>query len=132
MAVFTWDERYETGYPEIDADHRQLVDSINRLFEAMDNGTPLEVYGHLRVVHLYVTGHFAREEALIDQVGYPDALAHKAMHESFAARYVNFMDRDPKVLLVKMSVFLHDWLHHHILVEDKKLFDFARSQKPPV
>ena len=131
MAVFTWDAQYDTGFEEIDADHRLLVATINTLFEAMEAGEPLAVFTQLGVVHRYIAQHFEREEAIMEQYAYPDRLRHKTLHTAFTHRYTSFMDRDPKVLIVKVSVFLHDWLIHHILVEDEKFFAFVKSQQAP-
>jgi hemerythrin-like metal-binding protein len=130
MPVFTWGPQYEIGHAEIDTDHRLLVETINRLFAAIHQSESLVIYDQLGVIHQYVANHFTREETLMEQIGYPDRDRHRALHAAFTRRYMAFVDRDPKVLLVKVSVWLHDWLYAHILVEDRKIFEYVSSLPP--
>ena len=37
--LFVWDEKYNTGIEEIDRDHIGLVELINDLYEAMQDGS---------------------------------------------------------------------------------------------
>lgn len=132
MVVFHWNSKYETGDVEIDTDHRLMVDTINNLFRSMAEGEAAKVYEGLAAVHTYVTRHFKYEEEIMERVGYPDLEHHRGEHQMFLRRYTSFMDRDPKVLIVRVSVFLHDWLHEHILLQDRRLFAFVRSVQPAV
>lgn len=128
MAVFTWDSKYETGIEDIDDDHRKLVAVINRLFDAMSEDDATQVYGQMGVVSQYIRKHFDREEQLMDQHGYPEAELHKKAHQDCRTKFLGITEPNPKVLIVKVSVFLHDWLHEHILTEDRKLFTFLSTK----
>lgn len=125
--MFTWDDRYLTGNEEIDSDHRRLVRTVNELFEAMAQGETALIYRQMRVVHWYTKYHFAREEYLMEQAAYPNAERHRLAHENFKLQFHEFRDPDPKVLIVRLSVFLHDWLHAHFLGEDRELFEYMRA-----
>jgi hemerythrin len=37
--LFVWDDNYRTGVDEIDHDHKGLVNLINDLYEAMQDGS---------------------------------------------------------------------------------------------
>ncbi len=59
MPVFTWADEYSVNVPEIDAQHKKLMDMINRLYEAMENGCGSQVVGQiLDDLVVYTQNHF--------------------------------------------------------------------------
>ncbi len=74
----------ETGITAIDDDHRQLVRHINELGQAMRRGEGRtrigELLGFLRED---ADKHFAAEEKLMEDAGFPGVQEHRARHEQF-------------------------------------------------
>lgn len=130
MPLFLWKRSYETGIPEIDYDHRQLVGIINELYEAMKTGQGCEVINRTidRLLE-YSRRHFASEEGFMRACAYPDTAGHEQSHREMTERIVA-MDAQRRaggsVPSPEMLTFLRDWLCTHIAIDDKKLGEFLR------
>jgi hemerythrin-like metal-binding protein len=133
MAVFEWDGRYATNIPEIDNDHRQLVEVINESFAVMEQGGP-GIYDVLAKLRHYAEGHFRREAEYMEASKYPDRARHLQAHADFIRKLVKFEmghAENPLTLSIKVSMFLNEWLQDHLLGEDRKLFQHVGSIPPP-
>ncbi len=77
---------YEIEVETIDTDHRRLVNIINEITQAIDDKREEEC---ARLVPDFVTfskQHFAREEALLVQNGYPGVEKHREHHASLEGK----------------------------------------------
>ena len=130
--MIEWDQRYSVEIAEIDREHRQLFGLLNELYAAMQEGQADQVVGKVldRVLD-YAVLHFAHEEALFTQHGYPDAAAHRAEHAELTAQAKALAQRlrsgtgDVSVGTLK---FLCDWLSRHILGSDRRYAPFLAQQ----
>jgi len=125
--IFFWNENFETGYAEVDRQHRGLVELVNRL-PALSAGLPgspslSDVLDELRS---YTAIHFGTEESLWERLPRKGALEsllvlHEEEHREFA-RKIGEMGRAvgpgdvPGVVL-----FLTHWLARHILESDRRM-----------
>ncbi len=120
---FPWRDEYSVHIPEIDTQHRKLVDLINQLQEAMSDGRGRTVIEKvLEGLEAYTKSHFTSEEQLLARHGYPAISAHRSLHQSFVAKLHKFrMDVHSGSISVTVPVmdFLRDWLTEHIIKEDK-------------
>jgi hemerythrin len=128
MAVFVWDEKYAVGIAEIDNQHQRLVRMINDLHEALVAEQGQEALADIvgRMLD-YAAYHFATEESLLKNHGFPLFGSHQREHEGFTAKaqeYKRRIDRKGFVLTLEVIHFLKDWLSDHILVNDKKYAPF--------
>lgn len=128
MAIMKWRDVYNTGVSSMDAEHHKLVELIEIMYTATRQGATLEkVMEALAELITYTTDHFASEERLMDEYGYPGKEEHVAEHEQlkkdaseFSAQLrANFPEGNQK-----FYQFLREWLINHILDVDKKLGDF--------
>jgi hemerythrin-like metal-binding protein len=75
----------------------------------------------------FVATHFAEEEALMREHGYPDYASHKKLHDKFSAEMIAMQaqinGRNIK-FKKKMSSLLWDWLYKHINEVDYRYRDF--------
>ena len=86
MTLAVWSDRYETGIPEIDAQHRRLFQAINRMEAAYQAGTEeAEAQESLAFLARYTLEHFETEEAIWHEYLTDDSaeIEHKAIHRSF-------------------------------------------------
>nr|NIQ10344.1 hemerythrin family protein [Gammaproteobacteria bacterium]NIR95202.1 hemerythrin family protein [Gammaproteobacteria bacterium] len=85
--LFVWDDNCNIGIDEIDKDHKGLVNLINDLYEAMQDGTGgallLPIFSALK--H-YTETHFAREERLMVESDAPDQENHFQEHKRMVAK----------------------------------------------
>lgn len=118
MPLITITSKLITGIPSIDAQHRQLVDAINQLHDAMKQGKGREqIAPTLDFLVRYVAEHFAHEERLMAKVGYPDLAGHSAQHQGFATKVgemVKAYKSGSAVMGVEVSRFLANWIQDHI------------------
>ena len=127
MAIVYWREEYSVRVPEIDAQHRRLLDMINALHEAMLMGGKA---GALKAVMdelvAYTHYHFTFEEQLMARAGYSGLEEHKRKHRAMVSKVGEFaaeISSGQAVVSLKLLNFLKDWLAHHILETDKQYSD---------
>lgn len=123
MAV-RWDASLTTGISIIDSQHRQLIDTINSLLEAMacGNGSKL-IESTITFLETYTNTHFRDEERLLREANYPAFAAHKALHDRFvqdlaAIRAGLTQGRSTTALTIEVQRKIGDWLVQHIKKED--------------
>lgn len=131
MPYIEWTPRYETGIPEIDAQHRNLVELIRRLQAALEEGLPqataLELSGFLL---RYVEEHFRDEEAFMERIHFPGLPDHRLLHERLRARAVKIAERistGEAGSAEELSLLLFEWLRDHILHDDFSYAAHARQ-----
>lgn len=122
---FTWSEAFATGVAEIDAQHRELLEQVDRLLGAIGSD-PHAVGRVLDFVGDYAVSHFEMEERLMEHHGYPQAEAHRAAHASFVRtfgrlRYDYDLDGLTEGFSELVSGWLVEWLKGHILDLDLAL-----------
>ena len=132
MSIMTWKDTYSVGVAEIDQQHKKLIDLINQLDDAMSKGqgkTILEkILGDLIN---YCASHFALEEKLFDQHGYPDADDHKAKHKKMTEKVLSLQkqfQQEKMTITFDVMDFLQKWLDKHILGTDKKYGPYLNSK----
>jgi hemerythrin len=126
MTPIRWLDSLSLDVPAIDADHKHLLDLLNRLHYMALAGDDREAVGAvLAELVAYTFAHFAREEALMQACGYPGLAQHARLHEVLRAQVAHQRARfraDPRSFDVQgFYAFLSDWLTMHILGEDMKL-----------
>ena len=129
MPYFIWGPSLETGIAPIDQQHRCIVDYINHLHDAIVNGESRVVAQVLDDLIDYTMTHFAFEEELMAQAGYPHTPDHRAIHESFRERITAFKQRfdDGEDIAKKLRSGLCIWLAQHIVKEDGAYVEFVRE-----
>lgn len=131
MALLVWQERYSVGIREIDEQHKQLINLINELNNAMLAGKGKEaVLPVLTKLSSHCVTHFNNEERLFETHAYPDAADHKEKHNKLTAE-VNVLIDGVKSGKNKISIevmrFLITWLDKHIMETDMKYVPHLHS-----
>lgn len=129
--MLAWSADLDVGNPMIDSDHRRLVGLVNQLAEALAAGEAAAELGTiLDNLVTFTMAHFAREERLMQRIGYPDLAAHKSQHDgllSDLAKLQRSFHRGEIALSERSSAFLCEWLLRHIHTCDKRLGRAAGS-----
>uniref|UniRef100_A0A831UAW2 Bacteriohemerythrin n=1 Tax=Geobacter metallireducens TaxID=28232 RepID=A0A831UAW2_GEOME len=124
MALITWSDTLSVKVKQFDDQHKKLVDMVNQLFDAMKTGKGNQVMGDiLKQLIAYTQTHFAAEERLMKQYGYPDFEAHKKEHNALVMQVLDLQKQFQEgkaVLTQNVMTFLRDWLSKHIQGDDKK------------
>lgn len=125
MLHVDWDDTYKLGIPAIDADHKLLVELLNRFLAASVKGVePDGLAAILNDLIEQTRAHFAREELMLDRNDYPDLALHKAEHDRLLQQAKHFQERyeegtAPRDLSMETAEFLQSWLLEHIIRTDK-------------
>ncbi len=129
MSFIEWTADLNTGIDVIDAQHRRIVDYINRLQIAIDEEDRQEMEAVFKELVDYTVTHFTFEEGLQDQAGYEFRGAHKKVHKLFVRKLeehqLQFQKGDTTVA-VKVNAMLRSWLVNHIKSDDA---DYVESVK---
>ena len=134
LMAMQWRDELATGVEQIDRQHQELIARVNGLLAACWQGKgKAEVAETLAFLGDYVVTHFADEEKLQQEAGYPDLAAHKALHEQFIADYGQLVQEFERTgatvgLVVKVNRVVVDWLVQHISRVDKAFAEFYRTR----
>jgi hemerythrin len=126
MANFIeWEDRYSTGIPAIDDQHKELIALTNNLYESCQAGVDVANKQFAKALHAavdYVKTHFGFEERLLQQKAYPYLEWHKTQHAGFIKKILEDAKRfDSGEAYVPNGFvrYLRDWILSHIALADK-------------
>ncbi|MCE1204687.1 MAG: bacteriohemerythrin [Holophagaceae bacterium] len=127
-----WGPALELGHAGIDADHRSLLETLNRLRQAVrqDQGRE-EIQAVLLFLRDYTVSHFATEEGLMLQHGYPGTSAHLTAHADLVMQLSDLVAdyRAGKAQLTEaLLTFLEAWLVEHIQGLDREFGWYLRGR----
>ncbi len=128
-----WQSRFSLGIEEIDAEHRQLVDLLNRFHTAYRYHTG-EEFERAALDELvdYTKTHFEHEERMMQEHEYPDFEAHKLEHDAFFTEVEGFVSRYEArgyAGLEGVSERLCDWLINHICETDSAYVPYLAKKE---
>ena len=129
-----WNEdRHGVGIALIDEQHQQIIDMVNQLANAVAAGVKTDVLKEmLEDMLLFVCEHFAVEERLMAEHGYPDMEGHIQEHLRMYQQLNNLIKTVLRATggnrAALVSAFLTDWAEQHILQADKELGGFLVAQ----
>ena len=139
MALLLWQDNLNTGIQVIDDQHRRIVEMINQLHAAQTGGSQLVVAEVIDELVDYTMSHFAFEEELMEEAGYPFCAAHKRVHEVFGKRVSEYRMRfqSGEDVTDELRNMLSRWLFNHIRGDDnayaehvnRHLNQFAREHQ---
>jgi len=126
MTLIEWQKEFETGVAEVDHEHREMVELINELHEAIGVNAPREtVSGFLGEVFAKISAHFALEETVMRKHEYDEYADHKADHEKLLDDLRDIMDdfeagtgTDYRKAL---GTAVRDWFVNHFKTKDARL-----------
>lgn len=121
-----------TGNQLVDKEHKELLETANRLIDACSEGKGREkIVEVFRYLLSYVDKHFADEERLQMQSKYPDYTAHKNFHESYKKDLRGMekvlMDEGPTIKTLSALNQQVGILVTHIRRDDKKMAEYVRT-----
>lgn len=116
-----WTSALEIGIPVIDAQHHRIVEYINQVEQVQKSHSKAELLDVLDELVDYTISHFAFEESLMEEAGYPFANAHSKVHRLFAKRVEAFQKRARagEDITEELLHVLKAWLVNHIQRDDQ-------------
>jgi hemerythrin-like metal-binding protein len=124
MALKGWDDSFSVNNTTMDADHKQVIQMIGTLNEAMKAGQSKTVL-ELLVTKLnnFAQTHFSREEEYLAEKKHPDVDIQVQQHKVFLSKVADFkrnFERGQLVVAATMLPFINDWFLNHVMTIDMK------------
>ncbi len=113
-----WNHSLSIGCELIDSQHKRLIKMIGAISEFNSPDDERILIASIE----YAAEHFAAEEGLKQDMGYPFVAEHKKMHRKLV-RILWSYKRDyaaGKTDLYAFKQFMYGWVREHIMVEDNK------------
>lgn len=135
MQFFYWNKSFEIGIAELDQQHKNLVDLINKLASIITEGGKLpDVQSLLSQLLNYAAVHFRDEEQVMGTCSLSNEEKDRHLKE-----HHNFVEKAREVTLrsdlmlgevsQQLLEFLTTWLISHILGSDKKIAEALTEDK---
>ena len=128
MALLVWQDDLNIGIDVIDHQHMRIVEMLNHLHVAQMSLERLAVAEVIDELVDYTMSHFAFEEELMEEAGYPFSAAHKRVHEVFTKRVSEYRLRFEagEDIVDELRSMLSRWLFNHIRNDDKAYADSVK------
>jgi hemerythrin len=129
MPFMEWTQELETGIKEIDSQHRQFVNLINELDDAIQTSNADGIKHVIEGVLNYTITHFEFEEELMQKAGFSSLKSHQQSHEFFMRKVAVLRGKfnaGENVSLLLLSM-LKGWLVNHIKGEDRDYIDSVKK-----
>lgn len=127
MSLLKWSDKYSVKVKEMDDQHIQLLDLINKIHDAMKARTTSDEMGRIFTELLkYTEKHFSLEESYMAKARYNRLEEQKNMHKEFIGKIKEYKEQfegGRTTTSIQTIQFLKDWLINHIMKEDIKYAD---------
>ncbi len=129
-----WYRKYELGHPQIDGEHRILLEKINVYWKLLEQNADFKnLLVALKDIGDYATFHFSSEEALMTQHSYPGLEKHREIHQHLLAQFSQRIGElgdasQDNIEAIKLYSYMVDWFIHHTTQEDRKLGDYLKHR----
>ena len=131
VKIIEWQDEYSVGVEEIDAQHKELVETLDDLYNALLKAKGYEAAeSTLERLTKYTREHFVTEERLFKKYRYPEEQEHKQEHAQFLQKLNSFIkahERGDKRIGVDLVHFVRDWFENHLKVTDYRYISFFKE-----
>jgi len=129
MQEIKWLEEYSVGNPELDAQHRKMIELLAGLVKFTNSGGVVDPSSAIAEVNRYAEEHLQHEEMMLSVRGYPEYAQHKAEHDDYRGKAAALQARMHKRGFGKeITSFLVEWWRTHITTSDQQYARYFRSQ----
>ena len=131
--MLTWKDTMTTGVPELDSQHKYLINFINELGYSINKKyDPKDIVGVLKVMKFYAEQHFSREEKCMARHNCPIAGKNQKAHAVFVEKLEEYQKEYEQTggsseFAVRIHKELTDWTVNHIMTIDVQLFPYTQS-----
>ena len=125
-----WQPGFNLGIPEVDKQHKKIIELINDLNQAfIKDNTSKKIGNILDEMSSYATEHFKTEEDLFKKTNFPLSKEHIAQHAYFVNKVEDFKRNfsDGQSITFRLMKFLRSWWTNHILDSDREYVEIIKS-----
>jgi hemerythrin len=131
--LIIWTDRMGVGVKLLDNDHKKLVLLINELHDGLvaERAKP-ELDRVFDKLVRFTRVHFAHEEQLLAETGYPGAETHKLEHDSLIEQITElqarFRAQAPMSIYLEGVELLKGWLFNHLYGSDQEYAPYLEEK----
>jgi hemerythrin-like metal-binding protein len=130
MALIEWREEFSLGVPDIDHEHRELIEMVRGVFDCIASRRPRdETEALMGDLYAAISGHFALEEDIMRRADYAEYGAHKTDHERLLDVLLELIDEIASGAEVDEEGFgsrINEWFARHFGSFDARLHSMVR------
>lgn len=133
MPFIAWNDEMSVGVKELDDDHKEIVDLLNRLHEGVEAGI-----GNSEVVNIFsklveaTKRHLHHEEQILAKAGFPHLAQHLKEHDAILGKglmlQARFMSGSTQPFTLAEVDLACRWLQTHLIESDKHYAQYLKSQ----
>lgn len=131
--MIVWNQSLAVGVENIDTEHKAIFDMFSKLYDQMRTGGGHDYYEEMvDFLNDYVHSHLDHEEVFQREINYPDHENHKKLHDELRADVDKMLQTHKESgvsnqELIKLNLFVKDWLINHIHEVDIKLAEYYKK-----
>ena len=130
MPTIAWSDDFAIDGSQIDFQHRQLIDAVGDLEDALAAGDQRQVASAVPFLRQYALTHFADEERVLQLIAWPKLGDHREQHRGFTLRLGELegaCSRGDLKAGAMLLGFLASWLAGHIRRVDREFADEVKK-----
>jgi len=123
-----WSDAFSIGNDQIDKDHQQIIDILNKLIELNQKKINQKKFAEILWMMMeYSIHHFKKEEDYMQKLNYPKFKEHKNLHMLYineVSVYSNEFSNSNPPVINEIIGFLENWWLNHIQNTDTEYETF--------
>ncbi len=128
-----WVQQYGVGNASLDSYHHIFFEAVEQIDQAAAAGTMAAAMERMAFLLMYCAMHFAEEESLLQDAGYPELEQHQAIHQRFHRRMMILhgeLEKNPTPeLTAQTAIEARQWWINHIQTEDRKFTPYLTPEE---
>lgn len=132
MPIMTWDPSLDIGVSAMNKEHREILDAMNKIYDAHSAGQKGETINRLvAALGSVCVKHFADEERFMAEIAFPGLSTHKHIHRTLLedfTKHAGTIRAAGGVANDGFFDFLKRWLVAHIKGIDAKYGQHANKR----
>lgn len=127
MSRINWSNELLTGIPDIDRQHRKILEFANRIDAVKSD--PSKIRPILFEMRTFIIYHFRFEETMLEDAGYPFVRAHKKVHELMIKRLTELQLRlkAGEDVSENLDSLLNNWFYKHMQNDDTAYLPIVKT-----
>ena len=128
-----WSDALSMSNPQIDAEHKHFFALVNKLNRAInDRRDKAEIERIMNLILEDAVAHFAHEEQLLAERGYPRAQEHARLHAELINTFQQALKKIQQTEFSRMWIYtglgIKTRLVEHVLIEDARYIAYLRTE----
>lgn len=138
MPYLAWSDELDTKIPELDAQHRVMVEHVNRLQAIAASGDPEHLLKAMDGLIECMHQHFTFEEKVLEMIDFAGFAAHRQTHQEILAQLRDYRTRletassaEAEELVDTFGPWVVDHIRHDDLDFGPTVREWLRDAAPP-